>query len=475
MITLRTPRESEIVRDTISDPEGYTLGMGLLIGGEDYTERFFEGAWGQQAIPITLDGSVAGYLPTRLDGEKVELFVSIDGIKIPQLLSEKMEFLPGEGLGITDMLASSPGAYFNGDDAIKLNEEQEYIDLAPEDVVRDAALRLPYEKSLISVDEVSDITLNYSGFGDQAGFRPEDAAGDVLSRVEETVGYLYRDTVYKGFRGSIPRPLSRGQAVPEFRAFTASDIPDWLRPARTSLRYYDVRVYRENPDGTLAFESREVIPYQGIKKRPLPGQTLNIVLDDESGVGSASARRRAVLEALEQGRATYGGQLTFPAFDPLVELEDRFSIYERFENNDGLFERLWLMKILSYSNPYGTESTSGSGGASSTENLHAALVDAGSNTGVLATMVAYSAAIVEEEKVYVPTLIIPRSALSLGSTGVLRTPTEPVGLAAYGVSGDYIYFDFDRVAWVRAEGDYLTFDDAGPVRVEGDYIVVEEA
>ena len=408
MIFVGSARDQQKVVEAISDPEGYEAHLGLLIEGSQGFEsidlsRFPAGEWGQEEIPITLDATILD-LPARFQGGRVRLFSEIEGVVVPQVPGEKTMLMEAGDAYSTDLISSSPGAYLNADDAIKFGEFQQYPGDSPEAVVWDIARRVPYDGSMVDIEPIPGIYLQYTGVsGDSPGFKAQDKTGDGFARVKKDVGYDYRDTVHRGLVAEIPKPLGRLSGGE--RTYPARRMPDWQqnRPKPThQTRYRDVRVYAEDGDGNLLYEAIEEVPYRegSYSRLPYEGQTLDIDIKDTSAEGYDNAKRRAVREALDLARTPYAGETMLPTYDPLTERSDRFRVAETRRDGAELWDLLWVLRIEGYRHLYG-----GSG-----------------EVATIGTRARYSAAILEEEKIDVPALIVPAQR----SAGVVQTPAPVV-------------------------------------------------
>lgn len=396
MIRLASRRDQDLVMAAVADPEGYDARMAFLIGGVDYAPVLKSCDWGQDGMAIDVKATLGEEPPEELDGETVELYSAIEHVVVPGIVSAKSELEP-LGDGACDLIAATAGSLAGGEDAIKLDGFTEFFGMTPDRIGFAAASLLPYDRSQISMAELGNPPLTWAGVNESPGLADGEPVGAIFSRLEEEVGYVFRDTVTRGVRGRVPTPLARGQAPT--RSYHARDIPGWKRPARTGPRFYDVRVYRPNPDGSFAFVWRERIPYPHRGPGPLPGQTLDIVIEGADAGDSTAGRTRVVQEALERGRGLYSGSTALPSYDPLLAYEDRLAVAERHATPDHVYERLWLLKVSTYRHSF----SAGSSRANSTG-------------GGLGSGVGFQAILVEEERIAVPSLILPGR-----SSGVLRT------------------------------------------------------
>lgn len=457
MIILPDPVDNKKVRAAIqraNEGDGYEVRLHLQIGEHDASHRLEQAEWGQSEMPITLDAQISGFLSQRLQDAKVKLIAEIDGAPIPQLLGEKTAVLPSNSPYSTDLLSSSAGSLANGEDAVKLGEFTEYPATPPHNIVFDVAKRLPYNRNRVVIDPISNVTLHLVGSTETPGFLASETAGDVLSRLADStnVGYEYRDTADGGLRAFIPRPVSERSLPQEsFRDYQAALLPDWAgqRPRAPLVRYSAVRVYRQDDAGRLLWERIVEVPYPPGARLPHKNRTLDIPFEDSSGVGPENGRRLAIRKAYELAVAAHvGDELTLPAYDPLIESDDRIAVTEQYRDDVGTWEIAWLMRVETYKHMFGTGTTAGTSGGRGAS---------------LDTAISYTAAIAHEERIKAPAMIVPRA-----TSGVIPTPRDP-----YGVEGDDLYFD-EPLDWIEAEGDDLIFHSAAPANVEGDSIIVEK-
>lgn len=456
-ITLPSSRDQERVEEAIraaSSPDGepYTARIGLYANSdtEDLSGKLLAAQWGQAGIPITCEASLQGTLPRRLEDCQTRLVTEIDGVPIQQMWGEKTMYADSEDAHTTEIISSSTGSLFHGDDAIKLGRFTEYRATPPDRMVFETARRLPYNQNLIEIDAIPGVTLSYEGSGENPGFAAHEPTGAILDRIAatETAGYDYRDTAMNGLRATIPAPLSRLSGS-EWK-YHASRMPDWLknRPKPPSVRYSDIRAYHIGADGNVAWEVIEEIPYQNIARPPHAGRTLPIVFDDDSAEGPDNARKRIAALALDIARGLSTGETLLPTYNPLIERLDTFSVVEPRIDSDGIWELLWAFRIGTYRHLYDGGSSGGS-----------------EDAGLLGTLVGYTATIIEEDRIRPPDLIVPAY-----SPGLVKLPPPP-----YGVSGNDIYFN-SGLDWVAATGDDLIFYDSAPelATVSGDDIVVSQ-
>lgn len=446
MITLPRLRDQQAVESAVAEASAtgvrYQARIGFLVGDEDLTPNLKEAEWEQVEIPITVDATLAGYVPQRLQTASTKLLVEINGALVPQLHGEKTAVRPGEDAFTTDMLSSSPGALLNSDDAITLDEYTEYPNIPPHLVCGDVVRRLPYDKTLIEIAEIPGVRVNFSGTGTEPGFLAEEKTGDVLSRLGalQNVGYDYRDTAYKGFVASIPTPIGRLDGADSSlhpsrapKSYHARRLPDWNsnRPATPELLYRDVRVFCTDALGRLDWEIFEEVPYVGDIPIPQKGRTMHVPFNDYTPNGYQNGRRHAARLALDLARMVSFGEMLLPCFDPLYERGDRYRVAEDVKDlTGGHTEILWAMRTEAYKHGYNAQL--GQGGGSE-------------DSGILGTQITYSATILEQQKVRPPALIVPGR-----SPGITADYPRPL----HGLAGENLYFA-QGLEWVTAQPSEL--------------------
>jgi len=452
MLRLASDLNQRKVRQAIeaaADGERYEVRLGLFASGEDYSERFEKGEWGQHEQAITLDASITGYVPRTFVDKKVNLYVEVDGVLIPQVPAQKSAILPSDDAYSTDILASSAASLATGEDAIKLGSFTEYRGLRPEKVAFDALRRLPYRKNLIDVSGVKGMVLNWYGSGvtSQGGFEAQEPVGAVLSRLKdpEGVAYDFQDTAFGGVKARRLDPLRfpNGDAPDyHYRQYTSDQFADWDlgRPTPPSERFSHIRVYKTDPiTGRLAWEHVEEVQYPPFVTPPQKHRTKEIRWPDTQDDEDAqrwTARERCVKEAMFQARLICeGDELTLPAFDPLLERRDPIWVVEQFaDGEDAFYETSWRLRVSDYRHTFGQGTT---------RNSH---------VGSLDTTVGYQAAILSEEKIKRGFTFLSPLTRTNGSVA-LTTPL-------YGVlPADELYFN-TPTAFASVTGDDVIFDSA---------------
>lgn len=431
-------RDQAAVLDALEDPDGFSAGTVLLIGEENYGGVFSDGNWGQSDIAIGLECTLGARLPRRREGASTKLYAQVNDVLIPQLMgrSRGQKFIPNTDT--TDFSAASWGAFLG---EVYLRVRVEYPGVPPEDIIRDCLYRVEgYDKSLIEVDDVGAPTLNFVG---QEGFKPQETAADPLSRIleDEQLPYVCRDTAIGGNKTKISRTL--GDAKDVSRTFHASEFANWAPPERADPQYSEVEVYRENSDGRDAYRVTAKVFYYGVDDQPIRDTVLLIPFNDDTSDGPANAQSRANERALALSRGFYKGtDLRLPRYYPLIECLDVFKIYERWEDDDGIWDRAWLLQADAYRHKRARAGQQSSATSRGSEG-----------PGYSTSLAAYTAAILEEELLKIPALIVPGI-----SSGVLLNLNMVLGSDASG------FWFFPDVPWIGLDetgGWIVPSDNAG--------------
>ena len=373
-LELASARDQAIVEDAVKNPDGVSWRVVLLIEGADYSERVEEIEWGQADIAISMVATLAGVLPRRLEGATVRLYAEVEDVLVPGMVGVKTLPEVGEDNASTELLSASAGAELA---TTKLGEPVSYPGRSPEFVVRDALRRIKsYERGAIRVDPLGTPIFNLVG---QTSFRPEEFCLDVLSRVNHVAElYLFRDTPPGGHAATASLGLGRAEEVS--RTYDWRDLAGWRRPTRKTEQYAAVEVFRELPNGEDDYRRRADVPYRGLDRPPDPDHVLMIPSTDDTPGASDRALRRARDDAEKLARGLYGGEVGLPAFDPLVQKGDLLRVDSEDRDDDGLWDRAYLLRVKTYKHP---------------------------RKRSLETIVGYSATILEEDLIKPPAFVMP--------------------------------------------------------------------
>lgn len=430
-----TERAQKAVQDAAMDPEAPAR-LVLLIGDRDATQVLHSGEWGQTNIAISLDATLSTVLPRRYDNEEVKLYAEVAGVLIPQMIGYLSMATTGENRASTELLSASHGALFTGDNAIRVEEELEFEGHSAEHIVRHAASLLPYNKTIVDQSSTDGI---YT-FAADTGFRPWEESGAILSRMGEQVPYLFFDTATGGFR-AMNQSSPKRRATQNMRHYNAEDIPDWRPPNRTDLYYSGVVVYQESDqvdfEPVFAPVRYKHFSRSGSGKLRLgKGQIRYIPLADLSNTAEVTAAQMAYDEAGRLTKLTHTDELTLPSFDALIEKGDRFTVAEVFKDDEDTWDREWDCEVLSYRNPFDES---------------------------LDTVVNYNAALSKEDRIDIPSLIVPT-----------QIPSAAILQRLYGVEESDLFFA-QSLSWITQEGDDLVFtetQDTVALSADGDELII---
>jgi hypothetical protein len=340
----------------------------------------------------------------------------------------------GEDRASTDpFLSASAGRLANEN---TLDEDFDINGWYPQQVVRAAASKLPYNRT--KVDKLTSPSLYFTKAEDTY-FKREQHPSDMFSAVQQKAPYMFIDTYTGGLLASASLFLNRGTAL---RVYNADDIRGsgdsteggWRPPVRTEPRYNKVVVFRRNPDDSYAFEASANIIHRGHKFVP-KNRTFYVELEDPTGDGPTKAQQLANDLASKFSRGIYKDETLIPSLDPLLMRGDSFFVEDYHRDFEASYQRRWLCWV---------------------ETIKKEIINP-------LPLIGYSAALVLEDKIDIPTLV-----LSGVSGGVLETIRDP-----YGAYGDYFYFDDPVPSWVSEDDDYFTLDESGgTVTDNGDYFTV---
>lgn len=441
MLTLPSLSDEKKLEEAIADPDRSRVSYVLSIGdsnipfGEKISSE--EGEWGTDESGVCyLDLLLSTPMPRRLEGAPVRFYVLIDGVTVPQVTGIDSLSEIGQDRASTNFQARSAGGLAN---EITLDEEIEVSGWPPEQIVRRASLKLPYERGGVKVDKLAEPLLYFTQV-EGTRFLPEQHPSDMYSAVQEKAPYIYRDTYTGGFVASASTALGRG-ATPQ-RIYNANEIRGsasagssggWRPPPRVEERYGRVVVFRRNPDDSYAFFSEANVLYRGNSYPPQRNRTFYVELQDPTGDGYKRAQNLAYDLAGRFARGVYKDEMILPAFDPRIEKGDAFIVEETYRDLEATYQRRWLGWV---------------------EKIKQSI-----NT--LDTTVGYSAMLVFEDRLDIPAL-----AMAGISGGVLETI-----LGECDEVGDYLYFT--NLSWIQEDGDYLVFaDGAGTIEESGDYLLI---
>lgn len=465
MIQLPSKSEQELVEGFVDDWElsSEAPRLVLTVGGEDFSDRIPSGDVTHGGIAIDIETTFAGDLPLRLWRAPVALDAAIGGARVPMLRGIASLIEPDDDRTSTTLRAASAGAWA---ERSPLNETVEYSGVRPDHVVRDALRRLPYEQGAVRVQSLESPLLYFARGTEDGPFEADQTVNDVLSKVGEKVPYVYRDTALGGHFAGLSPGLSRAPEVPARMRFRAEELLFWKSPALALEQFARVVVFKNNPDGTPAFEPAVANVTYGGDFPPPPGAIMRVPF---TGTDVTEAWRLAYEKALELSRGLYTSEPVL-SFDPLLERTDVFTVTETKDEDGDIYEREWLHYVEGYEHAWNLEER----GASAANTAEAA---GGASESGFQTTPTCSVTLLNEERIKAPALIVPGP-----SAGVIVAPPAPYGfddgfwVDAAGQDPVYLYVDGADGWWAdeAAPNGRAGFNAADGAWVEADFLFVED-
>lgn len=422
MINLRG-RDQATVLEAIADWDNARAPvLTLEVGGEDFSGSLKDGIIRHDGISISLESTLVGPFPRKLEGADAKLAIVIEDVEVPLLTGFYSLPQSQDDQKTTSFSAVSAGAMAS---RFPLDETVIYPGVSPTFMARDALRRLPYAAGGVRVKQV-DSPLQYFAIGAPDGpFTPDQKVSDILSKVTEQAFFIFRDDAFGGHEAFVSQGLAQ---LPETVAeYAAEDLIFWKSPTLALDQYSQVVVFQLNADGSDAFDpARADVVYIGHDSPPPAGAKYRVPLADTSTDAPARAQQKAYDQAKAFARGLYTNQPIL-IFHPLYQRTDSFTVNEKKdEESGGIWERLWMHYIDTLEHDW----------------------DRG-----FATKPTCTVTLLEEQLVKSPVLI-----LSLASTGVMPTFTGPdlsdaVGSDATGfwyeeiLTGDWIGLDSSG-AWI---------------------------
>lgn len=397
MLTLSSKKDEEFILGAVENWEesGVSPTLLLMVGEEDYSDRIPTGDAAQDGIAITLEATFAGNLPLHLYGAPTTLSIAIAGVVVPMM--QGLIALPesNDDKASTKLMAASTGSLA---DKYPLNTLVEYPGVSPDYVVRDALRRLPYPPGSVRVEGVDGPPLVCARGSNPGPFQADQKVSDILAAVEEKALYTYRDTAWGGHRAHVSGGLARVPEVPTHMRFREGDLLSWKSPSLTLEQVARVIVWKDNADGSPAFDPADAtVTYVGRKYAPPAGLTLRIPF---TGADPEEAWQLAYDKVAELRRGLFKNEPIIP-FYPLIERTDVFTVAEVKDEDGTFYERDWLHYVDGWEQDWSLE---------------------GGSSGGFQTKTTCSVTLLDEQTIKAPTL-----NLGLISGGVISTPGLPMG------------------------------------------------
>ena len=391
-LQLPTEREQRIAERAVERRDVDLSSFVLTVDGEDIADEIVEGEWGQDDSGATsLDFTLGAVLPRRLEEAPVEYWVDVRGVRVPLLYGPVSSFEVGEDRVTTDPFwAATPAALWA---RTTLDEPFEFSGMTPEQIARVALSLIPYPRGGVEIAPLEEPILSFTKAAGTE-FKKNDYVSSIIDALLEETTYVFRDDA-RGHHFANPAIEVGGGGRPE-RTFDASEVIGWKPPSRADLRYNQVVVFRTNPDGQDAYRERAPIAYRG-QRAPFQHHTFYVELDEVGSEGATRAKQLAYDLSRKFSRGVYRGETNWPNFDPFVERQDVFGVYEDHRDMDGSWQRFWMLWIENFKHQRG------------------AFDDEGASEAIN-TRVGYAGTILEEDLIDVPTIIFGRA-----SSGVVKT------------------------------------------------------
>lgn len=345
----------EVIRDYEAH-ENLAVGFLMLYGPLDVTDRLEAADWGAggDSWSWDLSATIWGHLPTRVSGGRdarnapVQLTANFGGYLLP-IFEGRTSWPSTSDDYATELLAATPGAYL---DKVTLGGYVEYRGHSPQWVYRDALRRVPlYDFGRLRIPAFESPGI-WRTIDTGDAFVDADTPGSIISFVDELTGAMgFDDPVGRGHH--VLRDVGTGETAEVAWRYDATDERQVLErfeepvPAAPDEQYRRVIVRDRFDDGTIRVREIFAVDYSRWENPPLAGQDLIIdfagtedTLGEPVDVTAEAAYRRAQKEAALLSNFLHSGSATV-AFNPLLEPKDVVTFESKYEDDTGLYRRLW--------------------------------------------------------------------------------------------------------------------------------------
>lgn len=340
MITLYTLDDQRKVQDILKGNWSTAAPFfKLLIGNEDYSDRLITAKWGsaKDTPALTLQATLAGTLPARLENASVELVTEVDEVSIPQFYGKASRPRATTGdVFTTGLIAATPGALL---DKITLDAYTTYPGYTPNRIILDALLRVPtYESGQISVEVTSTPVLTFTG---DKGFSDDQTPANILAEVKKQADYVLYDTPFLGcVAEKVPQIGDLSRVI---RTYNAGDLINYSPPTLADQQYTAVVARRVDPANRANYlvYAKAPIDTSYLPNPPVGPRTLFINFDDETASGPSAAQQTAYDRAERLKFGVFSASQQFP-YDPLLTKYDAYLVNDSYEDDEQIWKISWL-------------------------------------------------------------------------------------------------------------------------------------
>lgn len=430
--------------DVIKDYEayGFAVGLAMSYGPYDVTDRLLNANWsaGGDSFGWDLSAEVWGNLDPEARNAPIRLVANFAGYLYP-VFEGQISWPTVTGDYSTEVLAGTPGIM---NDKLTLGEPVEYLGQTPQWVYRDALRRNPlYDFGRLLIPRF-DAPVVDRLFKNGDAFADADTIASILTAMDDITGASgFDDAVGRGHK--ILLDVGTGESSPVVWNYDASDereiLERWVEPTPESpdLQYREVVVRDRFEDGTIRVLERVAVDYSKWFYPPLAGQILFIdwagtqekdpLLQED--VTAEAAYRRAAEEAKALSNFIHTGSATV-AFNPLLEPLDVVIFESKYEDDSGVYRRVWRSVIDSIN--------------------HTA------DEATLETELGFRCVLIEEARLASPPIILPGESpavVRFGDIAVLVAEEEETVLI------------HDDATWAFNEEETVLLTDDAPVIDDG--------
>jgi hypothetical protein len=339
----------------LKSPEYRSVGLDFrfYMGDVDLSDALGDGDYGVSASDVawSLSTTIPRRLPKRLRGAPVTLICDIAGASVTVFKGTLSVPVPATDEYSTDLLAATPGAML---DKVALGVNTEYPGRSPEAVIRDALYHVAYyDRSKLLIPEFNTPTLDFiEALG--TGFADEATPKSVIDSVLDIIDAWHYDTGYDAGTRVFRNPgTGEGLDVAWQYDTDSHEVFQWTEPTwdNPDEQYAKVVVRRYNEEGDLALWTEAPINYGELDYPPLANQILFISWDETQGTDS-EARQRSVNTARSLARGSFSNSPVV-AYNPLLEPGDVLTFLSEYEDDTGLYRRVWRSVVAGLSAPFG--------------------------------------------------------------------------------------------------------------------------